>query len=260
MKKLLITFLAAVALTGCYGSLETGQAGLRTNFNGTLDAKVEGEGLYQTIVGHVDKYTMKEVGVELNDLRPKAKDNLSLQDLDLTVFYKVKSPESLRRLSIKRTGQSAEIYSGVYAPAYRFVESVSRSEAADAVSKLDSLTIHTKRDELAKEIKDQVQKSLDGSDPGDFEVTRVVVRQVTTDQAIENSIRNVVTKEKELEASRLAVQIAEQNAAAVAKTANTLTPAFLQHEYNQALLKFAERGGTVILDGSSSGKMINVRP
>ena len=44
----------------------------------------------------------------------------------------------------------------------------------------------------------------------------------------------------------------------MAKTANTLTPAFLQHEYNQALMLFAQKGGTVILDGSASSKILNV--
>jgi len=81
---------------------------------------------------------------------------------------------------------------------------------------------------------------------------------VKTDASIEQSIRNVVAKEKELETATLNVQVAQKNADAVAKTAVTLTPAYLQHEYNQVLMKFADKGGTIILDGSSSQKILNL--
>ncbi|MFK3741054.1 SPFH domain-containing protein [Massilia sp. TN1-12] len=263
MKKFLSTLLfaaaAAISLTGCYGTIETGNAGLRTNFNGTTDQKVEPEGFYTAVTGHVDQYTLKEVGVDLPNLQPKAKDNLSLRDLDVSIFYRVNSPQALRALAVKYTGQSVQPQgSSTYFPAYRLVESLGKSEAANAVSKHDSLTIHTQRTVLESEIKTALQASLNTSDPNSFTITKVVVRQILTDPTVEQSIRNVVAKGKELEAATLQVQVAEKNAEAVAKTANTLTPAFLQHEYNQALLKFAEKGGTVILDGSSSGKMINV--
>lgn len=255
--------LAAVALStqlaGCMGSIETGNVGLRTNFNGTVDQRVEQPGLYTAVVGHVDEYTLKEVPINLNDLTPKAKDNLSLKELDVTVYYKVRTPDAVRALATKRAGSSAKMDGEHFIrPAYFFVESIAKSEIADAVSKHDSLTLHLQRNLLESEVKQAMQANLDSTDPGAIEITRVVVRQVRTDPTIEQSIRNVVAKDKELEAANKQVQIAEKNAEAVAKTANTLTPAFLQHEYNQALLVFAQHGGTVILDGSSSGKMINV--
>ncbi len=263
MKKLLIigaAVLAMTQLTGCMGSIETGNVGLRTNFNGTVDNKVEQEGLFTAIVGHVDEYTLKDVAVNLENLTPKAHDNLSLAELDVTVYYHVETPQAVRELAVKRAGSSVKVKDGHYfVPAYNLVESIAKSEVADAVSKHDSLTIHLERDKLAGEIQKSIQESLDASDSGCFAITRVVIRQVKTDPTIEQSIRNVVSKEKELEASKLQVAIAHSNAEATQQTANTLTPAFLQHEYNQALLKFAEHGGTVILDGSSSGKMINVK-
>lgn len=250
----------SIGLSGCYGRIETGNVGIRTDFNGTVADKVEGEGFYLALVGHVDEYTLKEVPVTLENLTPKAKDNLSLAELDVSVYYRVTSGQAVRALQLKRSGQSVQIGdTSVWAPQFRFVESLSRSEIADAVSKHDSLTIHTQRNTLESEVKSALQSNLDASDPGQFQITRVVVRQVRTDPTVEQSIRNVVAKSKELEAATLQVQVAEKNAEAVAKTANTLTPAFLQHEYNQALIKFADsKSATVILDGSTSGKMLNV--
>lgn len=261
MKKLylIVSLLAVTLLSGCYGSIETGNVGLRKDFNGTINHKLEGEGIYSAFLSSVDQYSAKEIPVNLENLKPKAKDNLSLQELDVTVYYKVNETK-IRDLAVKRTGQSVKPEgSKEYWPAYRLVESVSLSEAADAVSKIDSLVIHTQRDALAKSIKDSVQASLNESDPNTFTITRVVIRQVKTDQTIEQSIRNVVAKEKEFEAAQLNVKVAKSNAEATQQTAMTLTPAFLQHEYNQVLAKFAEKGGTVILDGSASPKMLNIK-
>jgi len=244
-------------LTAC-GRIETGNVGIRTDFNGEVNSKVEGSGFYTAVFGHVDEYSAKEIPVILNDMKPKAHDNLSLAELDMTVYYTVE-PQQVRNLVVKRTGSSSNNGHGLWFPAYNLVRGISESEIADAVSTMDSLVVHTQRDKLANLAQASIQKKLDSSDPGVFKITRVVVRQVKTDETIEQSIRNVVAKEKELEAAKLNVAVAEANARATQQTAQTLTPAFLQHEYNQVLMKFAEKGGTVILDGSSSGKMLNIQ-
>lgn len=255
----IFAMVAAVSqLSGCFGRIETGNVGLRTDFNGTVNTKLEQEGIYTAALGHVDEYSTKEIAVDLENLTPKAKDNLSLEELDVTVYYKA-AKDSIRELAVKRSGASVENGHGVYYPAFFLVKSVALSETADAVSKIDSLVIHTQRDKLAADIQKSIQASLNSSDPGVFTITRVVVRQVKTDRTIEQSIRNVVAKEKEYEAAQLNVKVAHANAEATQQTAMTLTPAFLQHEYNQALMVFANKGGTVILDGSSSSKMINIK-
>lgn len=262
MKKLILiaaTVIGLSQLAAC-GKIETGNVGLRTDFNGTVAERVEQQGFYTAFVGHVDQYTTKEIAINLENLQPKAKDNLSLKELDVTVFYQATNGAAVRALAVKRAGQSQcpERENFCY-PAYSYVASIARSEVADAVSHHDSLTLHTQRNVLEAEVKKAIQESLDKSDPGALAVTRVIVRQISTDPTVENSIRAVVAKSKELEAATLQVQIAEKNAEAVGKTANTLTPAFLQHEYNQALMVFAQKGGTVILDGSASSKMINIK-
>lgn len=258
MKKLFLAMMlaASLLLSGC-GRVHTGEAGLRTDFNGHMSEKAEGEGFYTAAASHLDVYSVKEIGITLDNLTPKAKDNLLLKELDVTVFYRV-NQDFLRPLAVKRSGQAVDLGGGVWAPAYSLVESIAKSEIADVVSKHDSLTIHRDRSTVEAESKKQIQANLDSSDPGAFVVTKVVARQILTDPTVEASIRNVVAKQKEKEAADLQVGIAQSMAEANAKTAQTLTPGFLQHEYNQVLMEFAKRGGTVILDGSSSNKQIVV--
>jgi len=262
MKRGFLGLLGAVAvsmmLSGCWGTIETGNVGVRTNLNGTVDQQLVSEGFYWAITSSVKEFTTKEIPVDLENMQPKAKDNLSLKDLDVTVRYQV-TPASIRGLVTTKTNSSAK-QDGVYWPGYFLVASVAKSEIADSVAGMDSLTIHTLRTQLEERSKKAIQKSLDTTDPGVFQINQVIVRQVTTDPTIENAIRNVVAKDKELQAAKLGIEIAEANAAATQKTAQTLTPAFLQHEYNQVLMEFAKKGNgnTLILDGSPGSKLLQV--
>jgi hypothetical protein len=116
-----------------------------------------------------------------------------------------------------------------------------------------------------------MQAELDKTDPGVFKITRVVVRAVITDPSIEESIRNAVANQKRLEAMEVQTQIAQKEAEikvtearGIAESnriiAGSLTREYLQHEANQALLKFAEgdNASTVILpSGMNVTPLIN---
>jgi regulator of protease activity HflC (stomatin/prohibitin superfamily) len=119
-----------------------------------------------------------------------------------------------------------------------------------------------------------MQTELDKTDPGVFTVTRVVVRSVLTDPSIEESIRQAVANQKKLEAMTVQTEIAKREAEirvteaeGISKSnriiAGSLTREYLQHEANQALLKFAEKGNTntvVVPAGMSITPLVNTSP
>jgi len=261
MKKLLalLALAATTLLTGCGGTIEQGNAGLvfdwQKKFSGT-----EVAGFYWKPFSRVDEYTLKEINVPINDLRPKAKDNLSMADLDVDVMYRVTSPDALARLALKRTGQSTKFDGADYfAPAFHYVRSTAESRIADAVSEFDSLKIHQNRDELAKAIKEKLQASLDAEDKGDFQITRVIVRRAVTDQSVEDSIRKVVNKQKEKEAADLEEGIQQALARANERKTAGLSPSVLQEKYLDAMKACASNQHcTMIIDGTSSQKMLNL--
>jgi S-adenosylmethionine:tRNA-ribosyltransferase-isomerase (queuine synthetase) len=140
-------------------------------------------------------------------------------------------------------------------PAYNLVFRVARNAAYEEVAKVDSLVMHTRRDELANAMHRNMQEELDSTDPGVFKVTRVVIRAVSTDPSIEESIRTAVSNQKKLEAMEVQTRIAEKEAQIKVTEARgiadsnriisgSLTREYLQHEANQALLKFAESGNS----------------
>ena len=259
MKKILgvVGLLAVLALTGCGGTIDQGNVGVRTTF-GKVNAEPVETGIYLAVLSSVREFTAKETAIVLDNLTPKAKDNLSLKDLDVTVYYKT-DPNAIPGLHVKYAGQSArDDRTGVYFPAYRLVESISRGTIYDAIgTKYDSLNIHNKRGELETDIKEAMQKDLDANDPKVFTVTRVVVRQVLTDPAIEESIRMKATREAELKAKTIQVQVEQKNVEIRNLENQGLSPAVLRNK-ELDVLKIAAEKGSIFIVPQGSTPIVNV--
>lgn len=247
---------AVLALADVFGTIETGNVGVRTTF-GVISPNEVGPGVYLKwpIVSTVQEFTAKEIAIDLQDLTPKAKDNLSLQDMDVTVYYRA-MPPGIAELQAKYSGQSVRDEANrVWMPAYGLVFRVARNVTYEAVSHVDSLVMHIRRDELADAIRANMQVELDRTDLGVFSVSRVVIRAVRTDPSIEQAIRDAVANQKKLEAMTIQTEIAKKEAEiriteaeGIAKAnriiADSLTREYLQHEVNMALQDFARKGNT----------------
>lgn len=265
MKRTITTMLLVIAacftLTGCFGVIDQGNVGVRTQF-GSIDPKPV-TGTYTSFFSSVDEYTTKETNVTLENMKPRAADNLTLEKLDVVVYYSTR-PDKIPNFQATFGGQSAQLNGdSFYRPGYVLVEATARGATMDAVSKMDSLTVHANRQALQDQIQRELQTSLDKQVPGTFTVTRVMVTSVETDPSIEQSIRDNVTAGKRLDTAKKLVAVKEQEALANQQIAQTLTPEFLQHEYNQAIASCATSDKcTLIVDGSSGGtqKLVNVKP
>ncbi len=221
------------------------------------------------------EFSAKEIAIDINDLTPKAADNLSLKDLDVSIFYRVPQ-DRVSELFVKYAQVSGRGTDGIYLPAYGLVVREARSAIYEQVSKIDSLQLHKQRESLQTDVLQELQSRLERSDPGDIIITRVVVRALNTDPSIEAAIRDAVEAEKRLEAKQVQVEIAKKDAEIEIERAKgiaeanaiinqSLTAEYLQHEVNTALLRFADNDGSVvvipanmqgfemILDGSQLG-------
>ena len=200
----LLAGLAAVAavvlaVTSC-GTIESGNVGIRTTLGKVAADELE-PGLYLGIPGisRVQEFSAKEIGLDLNDLTPKARDNLSLRDLDVTVYYRV-APTAVADLYVKYAGLHArDEGSSVYLPAHALLIRLVRNAVYEQASRIDSLVMHTQRDELAAAVRRSLQTELDANDKGLISVTRVVVRSLTTDPAIGKAIQDSVGAQEQLE-------------------------------------------------------------
>jgi regulator of protease activity HflC (stomatin/prohibitin superfamily) len=272
---LVVVLAVLLALVGVFGTISTGNVGVRTTL-GVISKDPVTPGVYMKwpFISTVEQFSAKEISVDLNDLKPKAKDNLSLREMDVTVYYRAEA-DKIAGLQTKYANQSIRAPEGGYQlPAHDLVFRVARNRIYEEVAKVDSLVMHTRREELASEIQRNMQTELDRTDPGVFKVTRVVVRAVVTDPSIEDSIRAAVANQKKLEAMAVQTEIAKKEAdirvteaRGIAESnriiSGSLTREYLQHEANQALLRFAEKGNTntvIVPSGMSVAPLISTGP
>ena len=259
----LIKLVIAVALAGSLISLsaytiETGNVGVERTL-GKVNHEEQQQGLRfkLPLLTTALEFSAKEIAVDFNDLTPKAADNLSLMDLDVSVFYRA-SADRVSELMVKYAGSAVQGDDDAYLPAWGLVVREARSAIYEQVSEIDSLQLHKQRELLQVSVQEELQSRLDRSDPGDFQITRVVVRALNTDPSIEAAIRDAVEAEKRLEAKQVQVEIAKKDAEIEIERAkgiaeanriinSSLTAEYLQHEVNTALLEFADNGGSVVV-------------
>ena len=247
---IVLATLAAASI----GAIETGNIGIETRW-GTVAMQELQPGLYAAPFASVDEYSTKEIAVLIDNLTPKAADNLFIRHMDVTVYYRV-MPGRVAGLVVKYAGQSQPLDSShVMAPCYRLVQTLARNAIYQEVAMINSLQVHQQREQISNHVQTFLQKELDANDPATFQVTRVVVRTVVTDPAIEQAIQDAVNQQKRLEAMEIRTRIAQKEAeirlteaVGIAKANeainHSLTPEYLQHEANEALRLFAHNNGT----------------
>ncbi len=275
--RLRLALLALTALLAGCTQIDTGNVGVERTL-GKVSNEALPPGIYLTLFKSVDEFTAKEVGFQLSDMTPKSRDNLTMKDVDIDVYFKV-MPTAIPGLFTKYQGdvvRHADVVrdgSKDLVIAYGRVSREAREAVYKAVAEMDATTMHTKRAELSERVRAGLQKELDANDKGAFVVTAVNVRNLLTDPAIEAAIRQraetdqaIERKRKEIElakaeAERLVVE-AEGQARANQILSASLTPALkeikLAELQRDAALAIAGKAGNTVLLGVGAQPLVNV--
>lgn len=252
-----VVLVAVIAFMSAY-TVETGNVAVeRTLGKVNHEEMLQGLNFKMPFLTNRVEFSAKEIAIDINDLTPKAADNLSLKDLDVSVFYRVPQ-DRVSELMVKYAATAERGRDGIYLPAFGLVWREARSTIYEQVSGIDSLQLHKRREFLQTAVMTELQERLERTDPGDIVITRVVVRALNTDPSIEAAIRDAVEAEKRLEAKQVQVEIAKKDAEieierakGIAEANNiinsSLTAEYLQHEVNTALLEFADNQGSVVV-------------
>lgn len=273
----LVLVLLAWLIAAC-SQIDTGNVGVERTL-GKVSPEALPPGVYFTMFKTVDEFTAKEVSFSLNDLTPKSRDNLTMKDVDIDIYYKI-TPSVIPGLFTKYQGdlvqhkQVVQDGTGDLVVAYSRVSREAREAVYKAIAQLDATTMHTKRSELAEMVRAGLQRELDANDKGAFTVTAVNVRNLLTDPAIEAAIRQraetdqaIEKKRKEVElakaeAERLVVQ-AEGEAKANRIVSESLTPALkeikLAELQRDAAVAIAGKAGNTVLLGGGATPLVSVK-
>jgi regulator of protease activity HflC (stomatin/prohibitin superfamily) len=263
-----LLLLAFAALLGACTQIDTGNVGVERTL-GNVKQDPLPPGIYMTFFKTVDEFTAKEVSFALADMTPKSRDNLTMKDVDLDVYFKV-APAAIPKLYVKYQGDVANDKNGDYVIALNRVQREAREAVYKSIASMDATTMHTKRAELAEAVRTTLQSELDANDKGAFTITVVNVRNLLTDPAIELAIRQraemdqtIEKKQKELEfakaeALRKVVE-AEGEAKANHIISQSLTPQLVRLKEIEAQKAFAVQGTHTVLMGGSATPLISVK-
>lgn len=248
----------ALYLVAC-GSVESNHVGVRTTFTGEVKVQEEQQGFYTAVTSSVDEFSCKEITIELDDMRPKAADNLTMEDMDIEVYYRVNC-DQIAEQHLKYSNRTVrDGQNGIYYAGYLMVRSFAREASYNAVSTYDSLEVHKNRDAIGDTIAQVTQAALEIDDPGIYSITKVIIRNADTDQSVEEAIRLAVRKDKELEAVTKQVEILEQQALANQGLQVSLTPEILTQQYLEVLGSAAASGNLKLVDlGCQGGALLNI--
>lgn len=259
-------------ITGC-SQIDSGNVGVVRSM-GKTDLNELPQGWHLTGFATVDEVTTKEVSFPLENLKPKAKDNLTIAELDVDIYFK-STPNLVADTSFKYQGDMVrhsaivERGSGDYVVGFNRINREARSAVVKAVAEFNATEMHTKRTELEGRIAAILQYELNKSDPGAWTITTVNVRTLTTDPAIEKSIRAAAEtdqaiararKEKELaqiEAEKRLI-VAQGEARANEVISSSLTPMLVRKMEIDSQRAFAGAGTHTVLMGGHGQPLISV--
>lgn len=272
-----VTILAA-NLAAC-SQIDTGNVGVERTL-GKVNQEALSPGVYFTLFKTVDEFTAKEVSFALDNLTPKSRDNLTMKDVDIDVYYKV-TPSAIPGLFIKYQGDVVQHKQVVkeggttdLVVAYGRVQREAREAVYKSIAGMDATTMHTKRVELSESVRKTLQAELDSTDKGAFTITAVNIRNLLTDPAIESAIRQRAETDQAIEKKRKEVELAKAEAERLAVEARgqadandiisrSLTPSLerikLAELQRDAAVALAGKAGNTVLLGGSATPLISVK-
>ena len=210
MKSLII--LPLVAVLGACTQIDTGNIGVESTL-GQVKKETMPPGVYFTMFKRVTEVSAKELRLELQDMKPQTKDKITLADLDVDIFYQI-DPGKAAEIMTKWPGDMIELKGedGVRL-GNNYVTRQAREAIYNAIAQYGSDTVHTERVSIAAKVVEALQKDLDDSaGKGMFFVRSANVRNLVTDPALEQAIKESANRNFQIAAKQKEVELAKAEA------------------------------------------------
>ena len=268
MKKLAAMLLAATTLAGC-AQIDTGNTGVESTFGQVKEAPLP-PGIYWTLFKTVYEINTKEIGLELNDMQPKARDNITLTDVDITIYFRT-NPASVAKIMTKYAGDMTKDKNGDYVVGSALLTRMARESVYNAFSKHIASEMHTKRTDIAAFIRDSLQKEIDSdAGKGMFEITNVLIRNIVTDPRLEEAIKQsaevefaIRKRQQELELAKAEAERkrieAEGEAVANQIISKSITPELIELRRIEAMQGFAKQGTHTVILPQNTTPLVQVK-
>lgn len=209
--KHLIAIACAASLAACT-QIDTGNIGVESTL-GQVKKETMPPGVYMTVFKRVTEVSAKELRLSLDDMKPQTKDKITLADLDVDIFYQI-DPAKAADIMTRWPGDLSEVKGeDGHRVGNGYVTRQAREAIYNAIAQYGSDTVHTERVSIAAKIVDTLQKDLDDSaGKGWFFVRSANVRNLVTDPALEQAIKDSANRNFQIAAKQKEVELARAEA------------------------------------------------
>ncbi len=269
MKKLIIALLATSTLAGC-SRIDTGNTGVESTF-GQVKEQTLPPGVYFSLFKTIHEVNTMEFGLEVDNMNPKAKDNVTLTDVDLTIYFRVE-PKNVAKIMTRYAGDMKwNSKTDSYIVGHDLIQRMAREAIYNAFTKYTASEMHLRRAELAATIRENLQKETDAdAGVGMFQITNVLVRNIVTDPRLEEAIKQsaevefaIRKRQQELELAKAEAERkrieAEGEAVANRIIAESITPQLIELRRIEAMTGFAKQGTHTVILPQNTTPLIQVK-
>jgi regulator of protease activity HflC (stomatin/prohibitin superfamily) len=208
----LLLTAALVGVSGCT-RIETGEVGLRINFDKTTDPTERLPGSFnQTIVGEIITFKIQD------NMTPLASDNSTVKDFDMTVVYNV-NPSAVSELwtTKNKTFHGLSEKGGDVLLMQNYVALSARNAAYKVARAYEALKMADNRPLIEQQVRESIIKTLTEEKLADkITVSQVQVRAITPADVIVQSANELVRAQNELKTKEVEVQTAKKEAERIA--------------------------------------------
>lgn len=215
--KYINTFLAVLALlftTACT-RIETGEVGLRLNASKQIEGNELLEGSWnQVFVGDVLTFPVRDIALQMSDLKPITVENTPVGDLDFTVIYNI-NPTSVSDLWAKKSRSfhtfDSERNDWLLMNAY--MKTTANNAAQKVVSSQEMLKLQANREGIEAALRNAVEAQLAKDKFNDsITISSVRVQALTPNASILEAATKTVRAEQELKTAAAQTELAKQEA------------------------------------------------
>ncbi len=212
-------FAAVLTISVGCTRIETGEVGLRINFDKTTDPTERLPGSFnQTLIGDILTFKIQDVAVAVDNMTPLASDNSTVKDFDMTVVYNV-NPSAVSELwtTKNRTFHGLSDKSGDILLMQNYVALSARNAAYKVAREYESLKMADNRQVIEQKIREIIIKTLTEEKLADkITVSQIQVRAITPADVVVASANELVRAQNELKTKEVEVQTAKKEAERIA--------------------------------------------
>lgn len=260
--KLAALVTALVTLQACT-RIETGEVGVRMNASKQIEGtELQPGGFYQTLVGSILTFPVKDIAVTLENKTPMTADNSPLADFDITVVYGLNSTSVAELYSTKSRSFHSEGKGDIFLM-HNYMSTLVNNAAYKVVRQYKSLEVADNRAKIEAEIQQTVTEQLktEKLDTA-IQLTVVQVRNILPNADILASATQYVKAQNELKVKQTEVDIAKKESERMAALSSNSGQS-IAYMQAQAQMKIAEgiaagRVHTIVVPMDFKG-MVNVK-